>query len=429
MAAQYLGHSLPPCNRYNYRHMHIPSGLSALNTISSYAIGIVASTVVGIFTIPVLVSTLGAQQWGILALIQTLGLLFGIVVAFGWGVTGPSQVADTAPVERPKIYHDSLIARLLLAALATPLMAAVILLISDASWLTAFLGAGAYLTPLLGATWYFIGEAKPWILFFIDTVPQLLGTVFGMILAAISHLLWAFLLTQFLFNVTSIILEVFHILHNKHHIQKVTLPRITHVIKEQYPAVTAALTSGLYVNLPLVCVQIFLPQLTPVYAMADKFYKYASAAFSPIQQFLQGWIPRALNAQRIHRMRFGILIALGFGLIGGAAIAFLTKPIGAILSQNKVLVPLSVSIALGIAFCAVSCSAVIGYACLVLMKQVRAVAVSNLIGALIGSPLIILAGMAHNLTLIACSVALSELCVMAYQYRVFRRSSGAKTPE
>jgi hypothetical protein len=59
---------------------------------------------------------------------------------------------------------------------------------------------------------------------------------------------------------------------------------------------------------------------------------------------------------------------------------------------------------------------------LVVLGRVSALAVSTLVGALVGAPLILLFAALGSLPMVAWSVAVSELCVAGYQLLVLRRA-------
>lgn len=398
--------------------------ISISKRIAGFAVPVAASTVLGIITIPLLVGAVGASSWGTLAVVQSTGQLVGILVAFGWGATGPSMVAATEPASRPQLYVESLVARcyLYLAAVVIATIALIFLTRGDIG--ISILGAATYLLPFVGASWYFVGESRPWRLFLLDSVPTLLGTLAGLVAAALSGSILAFISMQLLGSLIAVILDAVVILRGAEHplITEFALRAAVRSMAGQRHAVTSALTSGMYVNLPLLAMQTFLPSYVPVYAMADRFFRYANIAFSPVQQFLQGWVPEAGKAARPRRMRYATLAGLSFGLLGGAVVALLAGPVSHLLSGGAIIVPLVLSLPLGVAFVSVATSAVVGYACLVLVGRVRALAVSTILGAVVGAPLIIIFAALHLPVLVAWSVAISEFVVAGYQYAVLHRA-------
>jgi hypothetical protein len=184
-------------------------------------------------------------------------------------------------------------------------------------------------------------------------------------------------------------------------------------------------TSSLYVTLPVIAINWFLgegPALA-TYLIADRMFRFASIAFLPVQQFFQGWVPE-VPSEFARRARVATIAGIGIGAIGGACIAFLSPVFGPILAAgaSEIDVPLSVSGPLGLAFVGIGTTAVVGYACLVAVGRTRALAVSTVVGAVVGAPLILVSAWAGSLFLVASAVAVSEICVAAYQLLALRSS-------
>jgi O-antigen/teichoic acid export membrane protein len=393
--------------------------ISISKRIAGFAVPVAASTVLGIVTIPLLVRSLGAAEWGSLAVVQATSQLVGILVAFGWGATGPSAVAASTKAARPDLYARSLIARSYLFVIG----AIVLAFLTRGDVAVAIVGSVTYLLPFLGASWYFVGEGRPWRLFVYDSLPTLVGTLAGLAGAVATRSLIVFLLLQAAGSLVAVVLDAFVVLRGSGAgIRGRTSPRAAVAsLAGQRHAVTSALTSGLYVNLPLLSIQTFLPGFVPIYALADRFFRYANVAFSPVQQFLQGWVPEAGERRSFDRMKYATWAGLGFGIVGGALVALLTRPLAWLLSGGEIEVPFALSIPLGVAFVFVASSAVIGYACLVPVGRARSLAASTVVGALVGAPLIIIFAVLHLPVLVAWSVAVSEAVVASYQYSVLRR--------
>jgi O-antigen/teichoic acid export membrane protein len=384
---------------------------------------VVASTLLGIITIPLLVQTVGSSQWGTLAVVQSTSQIVGILVAFGWGATGPSTIAVAQKATRPQLYLESLVARCALFILGVAIAAIALSLLTRGDWTVALLGSFAYLLPFVGAAWYFIGEARPWRLFAFDSLPGLLGALGGLIAVLFVPNLLAFLFVLAAGHFVAVVLDAFVILRRSEATARGVLsPRaIGRSLAGQRHAVTTALTSGMYVNLPLIAVQAFVPAAVPVYALADRFFRYANIALSPVQQFFQGWVPESGTAASRIRMRFAAYAGGVFGLLAGILIATLTGPVALLLSGGHIRVPFSLSSALGTAFIFVSMSSIIGFSCLVPLGRVRSLAVSTVLGAVVGTPLIILFAALHLPVFVAWSVALSEAAVATYQALVLRQ--------
>ncbi|WP_338565775.1 hypothetical protein [Microbacterium paraoxydans] len=391
---------------------------SAAGRLSGFTVSVGVVTLIGIISIPLLTASLGKTTWGTLALIQTVSQFGGILVAFGWGATGAATVAGIPIEGRQAFYRTSLRARALLYLLVFPVIAVILALLIRGDVLVSVLGAAVYLLPNLGAAWYFTGEGKPLRLLLCDTLPTVLGAVVGIVGAVLTGELWVYLVAQGLGFVGAVVIDAVTVLRGSSASPHPRVP-LRVVLGGQRHAVSATLVSGLYVTLPMVAVQAFLPALQPMYAVADRLFKYASIALLPIQQFFQGWVPDP-EADYRHRARIAAGAAVVIGIIGGACIAVLSPWASTILSVGAITVPWEVSLPLGIAFIGIATAAIVGYACLVVVGRVRALAVSTLIGALVGAPLILLFAAAGSAPAVAWAVAVSELCVAGYQVLVLR---------
>lgn len=396
--------------------------------LSGFTVSVLLVTVVGVISIPWLTASVGVNSWGKLALIQATAQFGGMVVAFGWGAVGAATIAGLPPERRPAAFRRSLQARSLLYALVFPVLASLLVALIGGDVLVTVLGTAVYLLPYLGANWYFTGEGRPRRLLLFDTAPAMGGTLLGLVGASVSNELWIYLLWQGIGYAVAVMASAVVVLRSPQEPDFADHTPLKTLLANQRHAVSATLVSGLYVTLPMIVVQAFLPALQPMYAMADRLFKYASIAFLPIQQFFQSWVP-GNDIRRRRRMRMASLWAIGIGVIAGGLIAVLSPSASILLSGGSNVVPLQVSLPLGVAFIGIATASVVGYACLVALGRVRTLAVSTVTGAAVGAPLIFLSGLIGSVQAIAWAVALSELCVAGYQLSVLRVALGRREGE
>lgn len=394
---------------------------TAAGRLSGFTISVGIVTLLGIVSMPLLFGALGKYTWGTLALIQTLSQFGGILVAFGWGATGAATVAGIEPGARPAFFRTSLRARVILYSVTVPVVALVLALLTRGEILVSVLGAAVYLLPNLGAAWYFTGEGRPMRLLLCDTLPTVAGGVAGIVGALATGQLWVYLALQGLGFLAAVVLDATTVLRGSRRQAPSAHVPLRVALSGQRHAVSATLVSGLYVSLPMVAVQLFLPAQQPMYAVADRLFKYASVALLPIQQFFQSWVPDPAGDFR-RRARASATAAIAIGVIGGACVAVLSPWASRLLSLGKEEVPWEVSVPLGVAFVGIATAAIVGYACLVVVGRVRALAVSTIIGALVGAPLILIFAAIGSVPAVAWAVAVSELCVGGYQLSVLSRA-------
>lgn len=395
---------------------------AALARLATFALTFGLGTVLGLLAIPIITGVVGSDAWAIQALVQALATLFGVVVAFGWGTVGPAMVAGAAPRQRPQMFVDSLITRGYLFLLTAPVMAGVMVALQPDQALFVILASVAYLLPFVGAAWYFIGEAKPMRLFVLDALPQLSGTVVGLFVLTATRNFTLMMAAQLVFNLVGVILSARFILKDGQHLIPDYSIRtsLSRMAKQRHGVITAA-TGSLYVNLPLVAVRLLLPAQLDVYAFADRLFRFSAAAFSPVLQFIQGWIPEGGPVDVRHRIRRAAQIAPVLGVLGGGVLACLGPFAAQILVRDPIDFGFSLSVPIGICFAAIALSQVVGLACLVSIGKARELAKSTIIGAVFGTPLILAGALTTGVQGVAWGVAVSEVLVASYQFVVLRR--------
>lgn len=402
---------------------------AALARLSKFALTVGLGTVVGLVAIPIITNVVGSGLWAILALVQSMATLFGVVVAFGWGTVGPSMVATLPAEKRPQLFADSLVTRSYLYLLTAPIMGLIMMALQPAHAAFVFLASLTYLLPFLGAPWYFIGEAKPTRLFLADALPQLAGTITGLFVLTFTRDLTYMVLTQMLFGLFAVALSAVVVLRSASSALSwdFSIRGSWSRMQLQRHGVITAATGSLYVNLPILAVNVLIPSHLDVYAFADRLFRYGAVAFSPVLQFIQGWIPEGGLTDQKHRIRRAAQAAPVLGVAGGLALALLGPFAAQVLVKDPIPFGSSLSIPIGVAFAAVALSQVLGLACLVAIGQARELARSTLIGAVAGAPMIVVGAVSVGVVGVAWAVAISEALVAGYQLLVLRRHMSTRT--
>lgn len=404
---------------------------SALRRLTTFAATVGVSTLVGVLAIPIVIRIAGTEAWAVQAVCQSVASLFGVLVGFGWGTTGPSMVAGTPPDKRFQLFADSMASRVYLFVLGAPVMAALMVVLQPEYLNLVVLGSFAYLLPSVGAAWYFVGESRPGRLFFFDATPQLLGTLVGIIGLSLTGRIEVLVLCQLVFNLTGVIVSAIVVLSKGKGLYRVNMnlkqsfSRLSH---QSHGVITAA-TGSLYVNLPLIAVSAWLPLQLDLYTMIDRLFRYSVTAFSPILQFIQGWIPEGGSEGLRHRIERALQAGIMFGILGGAALLLLSPTVSSLLSDGKLVTPASLSTPVAISFFSVALSQILGLACLVIIGRGAALAKSTVLGALAGAPLIVVAALITDVSGVAWAVAASEIVVTVYQLEVIRRFLKEQKPK
>lgn len=391
-----------------------------------YAANIIATALIGLISMPALIRSAGPEAWGSLAAAQASGALFATVVAFGWGVFGPTYVAQSS--SRGSLYVESLVVRgALLVAMAAPFALATATLVpATALGAPVVLLYGAIpMLGALGATWFFVGESRPDLLLLADALPRIASTALGLLALQLGNPTWTFVVLQVAGTVLAAAISALCVLRRYPAQTRLEWTALLHNVRRSMPGVGTSLTASAYVNLPVVIVGVLLPTALPTYAMADKLLKIASAGLSPVSQVAQGYVPlpgspvgQAIRAWRA--IRWATIASFAAAL----AFALLSDFAATLLSNGTISIPPAVAIFFGIALACTLLSGIVGRACLAAFGRESTVFTSTVVGALLGVGLIVLACLAGSIVAVAAAIAAAELCVLGIQVLALRRLTG-----
>lgn len=394
--------------------------LIALKRLAIFALTTGVGSLAGLIAVPVIIAGAGQYEWGIQASVQSAAGLFGVLVAFGWGTTGAAEVSVLDPALRPQWYANSLVSRLYLFCAVYPVMVVVMSLLNPHYIPLVLVASAAYLMPSLGASWFFVGDARPSRLFRCDALPQVIGTAVSVVVMLVSHSLVATMATQFVFNLSAPLISAHVIFSDSATPVRLDwrLASTRGRLVEQRHAVATSAASSLYVSTPLLVLNLLHPGSMALYAMGDKLFRFALTAFAPILQFVQGWIPEGGPVTMLHRVRQAARLTPLISLVGAVCVVALGPFAAGILSASRIDFGYTMALPFAVVFFAVSITQVIGLACLVQLGRTRDLARSTVLGALAGVPLIVIGAWLDAAHGVAWALAVSEIVVLAYQLTV-----------
>lgn len=387
----------------------------AIVRLSSYGGTTALLAVVGLISASVFVASAGSYDWGVLASIQSAAALFGVLVGFGWGTTGAAEIARMPHASRPQWFADSFTARAYLLLAAYPLMVLTMWTLNPSHLDLVLVGSLAYLLPNMGASWYYIGESSPSRLFLYDVLPQTCGILASVATMLITHSLVAAVSVQLVFNLVAPVLGWIVLVARSSAKPDWSLRGALSQLPEQrHPVITAA-TSALYVSAPMLILNAVAPTTLASYAMGERLFRIAVTVFSPVLQFVQGWIPEGGPTHVIHRMKMTLRLTPWIGVLGAVSIWALGPYAVFLISTGKVKFGYDLSLPFAIVFLAVSASQILGLACLVQLGRARDLARSTVAGAIAGVPLLIVGASVWGVTGVVWALVLSEVVVLVYQ--------------
>ena len=346
-----------------------------------------------LIAIPSMVHASGAHAWGAIAVGQSIGGVAAVIIAYGWGLSGPAAIARADRRGRMTEYAESAATKL---ALSVPVAGVAFLI----AWLVSrdlglFAGFGALSMASIGLTagWYFVGAGSPFRMLAMETVPRVAGTVVGIIFmdtgsSALIGVLWQLVGMVAAFTICSLwILRPWQ-LSELRSLQRKSVPT---VLLAQRQGITSSILSSLYASTPIVIVTLLAPTVLPVYAVVEKVQRQVIVALGPFVTVIQGWIPRAADDVALHRrIRQGTLATAVFALVLGGLMLAIAPELVRWLGGGLITPTLAV-LALMATITAVSLfESVVSKACLSALGRLDVVARSTAIGSGVGLPLVAL---------------------------------------
>ncbi|WP_267424372.1 MULTISPECIES: hypothetical protein [unclassified Curtobacterium] len=373
-------------------------------------------------SIPIIIGSAGAGAWAALAVAQAVGTAGAIIVGFGWGITGPTAVASADLPARLNLFFDSLWARLALTAPVAAAAVTVTVFSVQVSDTAAALNALSYTITGLLSGWYFTGVARPWSFLLLDTAPRVLGAAVGTTLVAFGSPLIAYSGVQLIGVLVGVVVTVWRISDGQFRGPR-SVNAVRTALASQSHGMLLSGVSALVTALPPVLVALTAPAALPAYTLADKLFRFATTGFSPVLQYLQGWVPGVRGMDRVERARRAARFGLVVAAVGSIAFMFLAALVGGVLSHGLVSIDLPLAVAFGAVLGLFVAAQVIGLIGLLSFGAARQYARYSLIGAVVGMPLTLVGAAALGASGAVTGFGIGELLALVLESMLFLRLS------
>lgn len=361
--------------------------------------------------LPIMARISGAEGWSSVVAGQAVGAFGATVIAWGWGLKGPVEVAQNPDQSfRAELYRESLRSRLALALIVFPVVSVISATIAtpemrlDAvamSWTTAIAG--------LSPSWFCIGVGRPVLLALYDTAPRVLATLLAVpiILYTREISLYAPLLVGAV--VVSLIAFHFRIVpEGVGTFSQWGRTRIT--LKEQFSSAVISASGASYAATPVPIAQSFTaPAAAAGFGSADTIYRLGLFSVMALGNAFQGWtLEKDLSSSRM-RHRTAVIAHGLLGICGGLFLTLLGPFISEILFGTAVRAPFLTCLFFGVSFLFISASSPFIRNILIPAGRQRFVLSWTFISAVIGVSSMIMAGLAEWSPGIALGMAVSEM--------------------
>ena len=344
-----------------------------------------------LLVLPVVARIVGPAGWASAIAGESIGTVAAIAIAYGWTSVGPALISIAADArERARIYRESLVVRILITAVALPVMSAVCWLVAHpgSEWLSVLMGVQGALIAL-SFTWYSAGIGDPRAIMFYDAIPRLIVAVVAAVVIAQTQIVELYPLSGIAVTIVGTGMFTWKELHRAPAPwpSRRDLPGL---FRSGAPVALNDAALGAYSSVPTPLVNVVAaPAPAAGFASADKMLKLGQFLPLTLANALQAWIGEVHGAARRRRTESALWAHGVFGILGWIVLGSAGTWASAVLFGADVVAPTDVCIWLGLTFAFFSIRTSMTRHVLFPAGQTAAVMRATLVGTAVGVPLML----------------------------------------
>lgn len=366
-----------------------------------------------LIVLPLVAGVSSSAEWAALGVGQALGAVVGIVVAYGWPMVGPVEVASADRSTVPGIFYESLLTRAVLLGCAVPLVALLSgLAAPEGEFALTSTTALATATMGLSSTWVAVGLGRAGSVTVLEHLPRLLvmaaaglaiheGGTFFLYPAAIagSSVVGVVLFGTLAVRPVRPTGTVVEILRRR--------------LGAQWSAGATTLAASAYSAGALFVVGLAASVTeTAEMASADRLYRFGLIVVVVLSSSFQAWVVHPDPVVRRWRRQRALSVHIVVGMVGGGVCAAAAPTVATLLFGEDLAFDHRVSTGYGVAFLLVAVGTSLAQHMLVPDGKVRSTLVATTAGALVGTPLLLGLAATQGAAGGAVGLAVSELVVL-----------------
>jgi O-antigen/teichoic acid export membrane protein len=372
--------------------------------------------------LPLIARIGGADSWAAVAIGQSVGAFAAVCITFGWGLTGPAEVAPLQDAaQRVYIYRLSFAGRSVLFVIVAPIACLVAAVLAPAGHeVEAIAMASALALGGLSPAWYCVGIGRPSLIAAYEVAPRLVATAIAAVIVMTTHAIYLYPVVMTCATIGGLL--VFNRQHGELKLGGFPLRLGVKALIERKAGAATGLVSGVYSSTPVAIVSGVSDTLSvATFASGDKLYRIGLYAAIAVSNAFQGWVAEVGKGERRRRMKVAVLSHTGLGLVGMLGLGILGPWFSALLFGSEVAATSAVCWGYGAAFLAVSLNSALGKHVLVPLGRTRVVFWSTVVGASIGVPALAVLATLMGGAGGAWGLALGEWAVCLFQAVVLVR--------
>ena len=148
-------------------------------------------------------------------------------------------------------------------------------------------------------------------------------------------------------------------------------------------------TASVYVNVPIVLIDLFLPQATAVYALAERIVRLALYSTRPVVQVAQGWVPSPDPVVQAGGHDVSPRSRSASARSADSSTPSRDPGSASCSRAGSSTIPFALAVPMAVNLAAILASQLTGFACLTAFGLTRALATSTIVGAIVGTALML----------------------------------------
>jgi O-antigen/teichoic acid export membrane protein len=396
-------------------------------SVGQRILGFGTSTLVTLLTplvvLPVIATVTDASGWAALAVGQSTGSVFAILVAFGWPIMGPVELARSSREAVGTIFYESLVTRgLLLLAVVVPVVAVCCLAAPPGHAGLASATGVAFASTALTSSWVAVGLGSVSRLILLESIPRLVVLVVAALVILRGGSLYVYpvaiagasVVGAFLFARSGV---------RPRRTRDRLLTSVRRRLRTQTAAAATALSAAAYSAGALLLVGLSTSvHQTALMSSAQLIYSVGLYVVVALSSALQAWVVQPDPEVARERRGRALLWHGALGLLGLTLYASLAPTVATVLFGSDLAPGYAVALAYGVAFAAVCVGTSLAQHFLVPASDVVGILWATVAGALVGVPALLLLARQFGAVGGASALAASELAVLAMMAIRVRRS-------
>ena len=368
------------------------------------------------FFFPILARVAGAHAWLAIAVGQSTGAFFSLVVTQGYNLVGPTMINLIPQTQRQGAFQRSVQLRLIVF-LPSSIVAFLIawFVAPDGYRAIAALMSLAMTMTGLSSAWYMIGLGQAKLIIVYEILPKMVATIVAASLVIrYVEVIWYPVLLIVSSSASLTIFCARTVIPTD--LLRFRFKELRHAFRANRSALATEMASGSYASLAVTFVSVSAsPIQAASYVSGDKLFKLGIYAVGAVGNALQGWVVEHGAQEFRSRARQSFIAHFALGAVGFVSFVALGPTLSALLFGQVVAINQATAWGLGVAILALSLNTSLGRHTLLGLGARREVMISVFAGTVVGVPLILAMSASWGASGGAWGIAASESLVVLVQ--------------